>query len=185
MTVISVVKQQRRHLFSLPNLLSTGKHYSERKLLNFSQNQLYNVVANVEDYHLFVPFCTHSHVYTNTKISDNKFLLKAELGVGFKLFKEKYMSRVTCERPNLVKAVAADGTLFNDMITTWKFTPNVPSTKLNTPEAADHPTCWVDFSISFDFTSPIHAQASSMFFDQVSKMTLKAFIDRCQVVYKK
>ncbi|KAG1148337.1 hypothetical protein G6F37_004037 [Rhizopus arrhizus] len=180
MTVIPAIRQQHRRFFSLPNILTTEKRYSERKLLNFSQNQLYNVVSNVDDYHQFVPFCTHSHVYTNTKIDENKYIMKAELGIGFKLFKEKYMSKVTCKRPDLVKAVAADSTLFNDMTTIWKFTPHVPSTKLNTPEAANHPTCWVDFSISFDFASPIHAQASSVFFDEVSKMTLQAFVDRCQ-----
>ena len=80
--------------------------------------------------------------------------------------------------------MAADAKLFNDMTTTWKFTPNVPRTQLNTPEAADHPTCWVDFEISFEFASPLHAQASSVFFDQVSKMMLQAFITRCQTVYK-
>lgn len=84
-----------------------------------------------------------------------------------------------------IKAVAADAKLFNDMTTTWKFTPNVPRSKLSDPSAADHPTCWVDFDISFDFASPLHAQASSVFFDQVSKMMLQAFIDRCHTVYKK
>lgn len=84
-----------------------------------------------------------------------------------------------------IKAVAADVKLFNDMTTTWKFTPNVPRSKLSDPSAADHPTCWIDFDISFDFASPLHAQASSVFFDQVSKMTLQAFVDRCHTVYKK
>ncbi|KAL0144274.1 proteasome component PUP2 [Mucor lusitanicus] len=105
--------------------------------------------------------------------------MEAELGVGFKLFQEKYMSKVTCRKPSLVQAVAADAKLFNDMTTTWKFTPNVPQSKLSLPSAADHPTCWVDFDISFDFASPLHAQASTVFFDQVSKMMLQAFVDRC------
>lgn len=70
------------------------------------------------------------------------------------------------------------------MTTTWKFSPNLPHSKLNTKEAQDHPSCWVDFHIQFDFASPLHAQASSVFFDQVSKMMLQAFVDRCQTVYK-
>jgi coenzyme Q-binding protein COQ10 len=71
------------------------------------------------------------------------------------------------------------------MATIWKFTPNLPRDQLAKSIAADHPTCWVDFEITFDFASPLHAQASSVFFDQVSKMTLQAFIDRCHTVYKK
>ncbi|CAO3692935.1 unnamed protein product [Rhizopus stolonifer] len=74
--------------------------------------------------------------------------MNAELGIGFKLFKEKYMSKVTCERPKLVKAVAADSTLFNDMTTTWKFTPNLlHSSNATAAAAADHPSCWVNFNI--------------------------------------
>ncbi|KAI9483687.1 MAG: dehydrase and lipid transport-domain-containing protein [Benjaminiella poitrasii] len=184
-SVIKPLQQQRRYFFSLPKILSSRKQHSERKLLNFSQNQLYDVVSNVEEYHQFVPFCIRSHVYSNTPMDNGVSVMKAELGVGFKLFKETYMSKVTCQKPTLVKAVAADATLFNDMTTTWKFTPNVPKAQLNSPSAGDHPTCWVDFDITFDFASPIHAQASSVFFDQVSKMMLQAFVNRCRTVYSK
>ncbi|KAG2229295.1 dehydrase and lipid transport-domain-containing protein [Thamnidium elegans] len=183
MTAIN--RLQSRHFFTLPNVLSSKKQYSERKLLNFSQNQLYNVVSNVDDYHNFIPFCTASKVYTNKLLGNNINVMTAELSVGFKLFEEKYMSKVTCDKPRAVTAVAADAKLFNDMTTSWKFTPNVPHAKLNSVEAADHPTCWVDFNISFDFASPLHAQASTVFFDQVSKMMLQAFVDRCQTVYRK
>ncbi|CAO3652310.1 unnamed protein product [Mucor fragilis] len=181
----TILRPQRRHFFTIPNLLSSKKQYSERKLLSFSQNQLYAVVSNVDDYYQFIPFCNHSRVYTNTPMSNGTNVMEAELGVGFKLFQEKYMSKVTCQKPSLVQAVAADAKLFNDMTTTWKFTPNVPRSKLSLPSAADHPTCWVDFDISFDFASPLHAQASTVFFDQVSKMMLQAFVDRCHTVYKK
>lgn len=70
------------------------------------------------------------------------------------------------------------------MTTIWKFTPNIPRDQLTKSTAADHSACWVDFEITFDFASPLHAQASSVFFDQVSKLTLQAFIDRCHTVYK-
>lgn len=70
---------------------------------SFSQNQLYNVVSNVEDYHQFIPFCVHSHVYTNKPVGNGVNVMEAELGVGFKLFEEKYMSKVTCKKPSLVQ----------------------------------------------------------------------------------
>ncbi|KAI8989601.1 dehydrase and lipid transport-domain-containing protein [Pilobolus umbonatus] len=181
----ATIHQLRRHFFSLPNILSSQKHYSERKLLKFSQSQLYNVVSNVDDYYLFVPFCTESKVYSTQSVNKGSKVvevMKAELSVGFQPFQERYMSEVTCDKPISVKAVAADATLFKDMSTTWKFTPNV--TDLKSATAADHPSCWVDFEIVFDFASPVHAQASSVFFDKVSKMTLQAFVDRCNTVYR-
>jgi coenzyme Q-binding protein COQ10 len=85
----------------------------------------------------------------------------------------------------LLKAEAADATLFKDMTTVWEFNPNVRKDTADLVAAADHPTCWVDFNITFEFASPIHAQASSVFFDEVSKMMLRAFINRCHEVYRK
>ncbi|KAL0075018.1 hypothetical protein J3Q64DRAFT_1776336 [Phycomyces blakesleeanus] len=96
--------QFNRTFFSLPDLLSSRKQYSERKLLNFSQKEVYDVVSNVKDYHLFVPFCNASHVYSSTPLgTTGTYIMKAELGVGFKLFEEKYMSQVTCKEPIMVQ----------------------------------------------------------------------------------
>lgn len=149
---------------------------------------MYNVVANVKDYEQFVPFCNHSLVYSTRTITRGNSLqtvFDGELGVGFKMFKEKYLSRVTCEHPNYVQAVSSDASLFKELVTTWRFTPNLPPSQRNRPDAKHHPSCYVDFSIVFEFASPLHAQASSVFFDQVSKMMLQAFVDRCNAVYNK
>lgn len=142
----------------------------------------------MKDYEQFVPFCNHSLVYSTRTITRGNSLqtvFDGELGVGFKMFKEKYLSRVTCEHPNYVQAVSSDASLFKELVTTWRFTPNLPPSQRNRPDAKHHPSCYVDFSIVFEFASPLHAQASSVFFDQVSKMMLQAFVDRCNAVYNK
>jgi coenzyme Q-binding protein COQ10 len=71
----------------------------------------------------------------------------------------------------LAKAISTDASLFKELITTWQFSPRSPT------------NCLVDFSIQFEFASPLHAQASNVFFDQVSQLMMKAFIDRCHGVY--
>ncbi|KAI8329829.1 hypothetical protein BC941DRAFT_362165 [Chlamydoabsidia padenii] len=149
------------------------KRYNEKKLLNFSHQQVYDVVANINDYHLFLPFCNHSRVYSFSFKGGNhqQKVMQAELGIGFKLFEEKYMSTVTCEEPYRVTAVSTDASLFKELVTTWQFSPHSPT------------NCTVDFSIQFEFASPLHAQASNVFFDQVSQLMMKAFIDRCHQVY--
>ncbi|KAG2221278.1 hypothetical protein INT45_000191 [Circinella minor] len=170
----------------MPDILpSSRKEHSERQLLNFSQEQVYNVVSNVKDYEQFVPFCTFSKVYSSRNMGHNKTLFDGELGIGFKMFEEKYTSKVTCEYPKFVEAVSSDATLFKELVTTWRFTPNLPAHKLSQPNALQHPSCFVDFNIRFEFASPLHAQASSVFFEQVSKMMLQAFVDRCNTVYTK
>ncbi|ORX51206.1 hypothetical protein DM01DRAFT_1324300 [Hesseltinella vesiculosa] len=164
---------QTRCFFSLGNALRNAsiKKYNEQKVLNFTPQQVYNVVANVDEYHRFLPFCTHSKVYSSKPMNQYK-VMQAELGIGFNLFKEKYISTVTCQPTEMVKAVSMDATLFKELVTIWRFKPK-----------AQGQQCEVDFHISFEFASPLHAQASNVFFDQVSKMMMKAFIDQCHHVY--
>ncbi|KAI8580177.1 hypothetical protein K450DRAFT_238520, partial [Umbelopsis ramanniana AG] len=184
---------QYRTFFSLPKVIpdifDSRKVYSERKLLNYSQAQVYDVVSNVTDYHHFIPFCSHSKVFSTkaapSPVAPSRVVMEAELGVGFNLFNEKYMSKVTCDKPTLVKAESADATMFKELVTTWRFTPNLNRPGIDNVSASHHPSCWVDFSIAFEFASPLHAHASSVFFDKVSTMMMSAFIERCEKVYGK
>ncbi|RUS22301.1 hypothetical protein BC937DRAFT_89774 [Endogone sp. FLAS-F59071] len=185
---------------SLPKLFgaSSRKEYSERKLLSYSQQQLYDVVSDVDQYHLFVPWCTYSRVLS-TKIIQGvsvkkdqghagavTTVMKAELSVGFKAFSERYVSEVTCEKPWKVKALSADSSLFRNLVTTWRFTPALPpSTLLTTLDAQQYPSCHVDFQVAFEFASPLHVQVANLFFDQISKEMIQAFEQRCEKVYRK
>jgi len=183
----------RRTFFSLPKMVpdifESRKVYSERKLLNYSQAQVYDVVSNVSEYHRFIPFCTHSRVFSSTPITcaaaPSHVIMEAELGVGFNVFNERYTSKVTCNKPSQVKAVSVDAALFKELTTIWRFTPNVTRHGIDNTAALHHPSCWVDFSIAFEFSSPLHAHASGVFFDKVSHMMMAAFIDRCAEVYGK
>jgi coenzyme Q-binding protein COQ10 len=83
------------------------------------------------------------------------------------------------------QAEAVDAALFKELTTTWRFTPNVTKIGMHSEPASHHPSCWVDFSIAFEFASPLHAHASGVFFDKVSSMMMDAFIERCAQVYGK
>ncbi|KAI9145375.1 hypothetical protein BKA69DRAFT_1051065 [Paraphysoderma sedebokerense] len=198
-----------RSFLSIPFPTPHPKEYSERKLLRFSQNQLYEIISNVKDYPAFVPFCTHSRILsshsTGSSLTDQKTLstnlkphnavsphptlrkmiMRAELGVGFGSFKESYTSIVTCEKPYRVQARSADSSMFRNMTTTWTITPAIP-THVPLPSSIskeNYPSCYVDFHIKFEFKSVLHASVANVFFDQVSKATISAFEKRAEVIY--
>lgn len=167
---------------------STSKEYQARKLVGFvyyiltisldpftlflhlfyrfSEAQMYSVVSDVKNYQSFVPFCTKSKILK--KYENN---LHATLEIGFPPIIESYTSHVKLIKPQFVSAKCRDGTLFNYLETTWKFSPGLES---NTQ------TCIVDFYIRFDFKSVIYSQVAQMFFEKLVQQMEWAFISEAK-----
>ncbi|KAK9985141.1 hypothetical protein SO802_034666 [Lithocarpus litseifolius] len=145
-----------------------SKVYEERLVLGYSPEQLFDVVAAVDLYHGFVPWCQRSEVIKHNP--DGSF--DAELEIGFKFLVESYISHVELNRPKYIKTTVTDSNLFDHLINIWEFNPgSVPG------------TCNLYFLVDFKFQSPLYRHVASVFFKEVVSRLVGSFNERCRLIY--
>ncbi|XP_072224173.1 coenzyme Q-binding protein COQ10 homolog, mitochondrial [Leuresthes tenuis] len=160
-----------RSFINLAAPISTRRiEYTECQILEFTPEQIYNVVANVDKYQYFVPWCKRSRMMKRSGGD-----IRAELEIGFPPITERYSSEVTLIPNHQVKAVCTDGSLFSHLETVWRFGPGAK-------DLSD--SCKVDFFVSFEFKSLLHSQLASVFFDEVVKQMVSAFESRAATLYR-
>ena len=130
---------------------------------------MFDVVASVEHYKDFVPWCQNSTVVFQQ--IDNTYV-EAELEVGFQIFVEKYLSKVKLQRPTMISSHVGESTLFSHLNSSWKFQPGP------TPESV-----WMTFHVDFAFKSPLYRHVASLFFEEVVEKMMGAFEGRCRKLY--
>ncbi|OVA16437.1 hypothetical protein BVC80_243g50 [Macleaya cordata] len=148
------------------NVLS--KTHEERRVLGYSPEQLFAVVAAVDLYEDFVPWCQRSKIIRHN--ADGSF--DAELEIGFKFLVESYVSHVEMNKPKSIKTTVSESNLFDHLINIWEFNPGpVPG------------SCDLYFLVDFKFQSPLYRQVASVFFTEVATRLVGSFSDRCRMIY--
>lgn len=163
--------QQRRGLLSVGDgdeEAGLSRHHEESLIIGYSPEQLYSVVAAVDLYEDFVPWCQKSTVIW---CKDNH-ALEAELEVGFKFFVERYISHVELKKPYLIKTSVSQSSLFDHLINVWEFKPGP------TPHSTN-----LHFLVDFQFRSPLYRKVANMFFSEVVQQLVGSFENRCRTVY--
>jgi len=159
-----------KNFITLPgDIPAKKKEYSERRILGYSMEQMFDVVADVEKYEEFLPWCQSSVIKTRRKSH-----IVADLVVGMNPLVESYTSSVTMTKPHLIKAESTQGRLFNHLINLWKFSPGLKGK----PQ-----TCIVDFYVSFEFRSALTSKVGNVFFNEVVRVMVVAFYNEAKKRY--
>src|SRR5690606_39121956 len=108
----------------------------EQKHLPYTPEQLFDLVADVARYHEFAPWCIASRI--NRRESDQVFY--ADLVVGYKMFRERFTSKVVLDRPSRIHIEYLKGPLKN-LTNNWDF--------IRQPDDS----CVIDFSVEFEFSN--------------------------------
>lgn len=138
----------------------------EQKHLPYTPEQMFDLVADVARYHEFLPWCVASRI--NRRESETVFY--ADLVVGYKLFRERFTSKVVLDRPNNIHIEYMKGPLKN-LKNNWAFIRQADG------------SCIIDFSVEFEFTNVALQALANMFFNEVVRRMVSAFEERAKVLY--
>ena len=143
--------------------------HSETKVLPYSADQMYDLVADVADYPKFLPWTAAARIRSTTDHEDHQVML-ADLVISFKVFREKFGSRVTLW-PELQKIDTAyiDGP-FKHLESTWRF---------KDVDAG----CEVSFDVDFEFRNRLLQGAAGMFFNEAMQRIVRSFERRAAELY--
>ncbi len=138
--------------------------HAEHKILPYSPEQMFDLVADVGKYPTFLPWCAGARVQSHTDTQ-----LVADLTIGFGPFRESFTSRVQLDRPRQVQVKYENGP-FRYLNNQWTFEPN--------PKG-----CNVKFYVDFEFKSRMLQAAIGVVFNNAVKLMVNAFLKRAREVY--
>lgn len=146
--------------------------HAERRRVRFGAEEMYALIADVARYPEFLPWCSAARIRGTRELPDGEgTVMDADLVISFKVYREKFGSRVTM-RPaaRTIDVEYLDGP-FKYLKNHWKFTP------------INDRACEVDFFVDFEFRSTILQKLIGLVFHEAMQRVVRAFEKRAEQLY--
>jgi coenzyme Q-binding protein COQ10 len=139
--------------------------HAEKRVLGYSPKQLFDLVADIERYPEFLPWCLNARI--RKREGD---VVIADLVIGFKMFRERFTSRVALQPERRRIDVTYSEGPFRYLNNHWVF--------------EDHPQgCAIDFYVDFEFHSRLLQKAIQPLFSEAVRRMVSAFEGRARTLY--
>ena len=138
--------------------------HAERRALPYTPEQMYALVADVGRYPEFLPWCRAARV----TLRDGD-VLHADLVIGFKIFRERFTSKVTLSPPDRIHVEYIKGPM-RHLNNHWRFEPHDKG-------------CIIDFYVDFEFRSALLQGAIGLLFNEAVRRMVAAFETRAKALY--
>ncbi len=139
--------------------------HAERRLLPYTPEQLFDLVADVERYPEFLPWCLGARVRERSATT-----ITADLLIGFRMVRERFTSRVVLDRPRGIDVSYTEGP-FRYLNNHWSFAAQ--------PDGG----CLIDFYVDFEFRSRMLQKIIGLLFNEAVKRMVSAFEARARQLY--
>ncbi len=138
--------------------------HAEKRFLPYTPEQVFDLVADIERYPEFLPWCVGARIRERR---DNVIL--GDLLIGWRMVRERFTSRVTLNRPDRIDVEYTEGP-FKYLKNHWALERQPGG-------------CLVDFYVDFEFRSRFLQGVISALFNEAVKRMVSAFEKRAKELY--
>lgn len=144
--------------------------HSETRHLPYTAQQMYDLVADVARYPDFLPWCSAARIRSHDRDVTPE-VMEADLVISFKVFRERFGSRVTLHPDQKkINTEYLDGP-FKYMKSDWQF------------EDAPEGGCNISFHVDFEFKNAILQGIIGVVFNEAMQRIVRAFEARAAALY--
>ena len=148
--------------------------HAETRHLPYSAQQIYDLVADVGRYPEFLPWTGAARIRSRRPLagrSEGAEVMEADLVISFKVFRERFGSRVTLlPAEGRIETEYLDGP-FSHMHSAWQ---------VRDLEAGG---CEVRFHVDFEFRNAVLRKVIGVVFDEAMRRVVSAFERRADALY--
>jgi len=145
--------------------------HSETKYLPYTAKEMFDLVADISSYPEFLPWCSAARVRQETQKGEVT-QIEADLVISFKVFREKFGSRVILDTSNFTIETEYINGPFRYMHSLWSFE--------NSGQG-----CEVKFSVNFEFKNAMFQSIIGLVFNDAMQRIVRAFERRATDLYTK
>jgi len=143
--------------------------HSETRILPYTAQEMYDLVADVAQYPNFLPWCAAARIKSVVP-QGNTEVMEADLVVSFKVFRERFTSRVVLMPETYqIDTEYLDGP-FRYMKSNWKFRDTEGG-------------CEVSFFVDFAFRNVVLEKLIGVVFNEAMLRIVRAFEERAADLY--
>ncbi|MBE0554795.1 MAG: type II toxin-antitoxin system RatA family toxin [Rhodobacteraceae bacterium] len=144
--------------------------HAETRTLPYRADQMFALVADVARYPEFLPWTAAARIRSRQPVEGGE-VMEADLVISFKVFREKFGSRVTLlPAEGRILTEYIDGP-FRHLKSVWSFAER--------PDGG----CDVGFEVDFEFRNAILAGVIGLVFNEAMQRIVRAFEARAKAMY--
>ena len=146
--------------------------HEETRIVPYSADEMYGLIADIGSYPEFLPWVAAARIRSREPLPEGDGeVVEADLVVSFKVYRERFGSRVTLRPEERRIDVAYLEGPFRYLNNHWRFVPR------------GERECEVDFFVDFEFRSAILQRLIGIVFHEAMLRIVRAFERRAEALY--